>query len=126
MRKVTQQIRDAWLAGKARTIGNTRTDGTSVWLHDNEIIHRDKDGEVCFTNAGWPTMTTHERLSGILGIGFHRKDWETHMYDSDTRESHRMDSARWYTRGELLASSKRLQKEQKMQKKLKRITKIYT
>jgi hypothetical protein len=122
MRKVTQQIRDAWLAGKARTIGNTRTDGASVWLHDNEIIRRGKDGEVCFTNAGWPSMTTHERLSGILGIGFHRKDWETYMYDSDTRESYHMDSDRWYTRDELLASSKRLQ----IQKELEKTTKIYT
>ena len=46
MRKVTQQIKDAFEQGKAKKVDNTETDGKTVWLHGNAIVKRDPDGLV--------------------------------------------------------------------------------
>ena len=35
MRKVTEQIKQAFEQGKSKKVGNTETDGTSVFLHGN-------------------------------------------------------------------------------------------
>ena len=58
MRKVTQQIKDAFEQGKAKKVGNTETDGKTVWLHGNAIVKRDPDGLVRWSLAGWNTTTT--------------------------------------------------------------------
>ena len=72
MRKVTEQIKEAFEQGESKTVGNTRTDGTSVFLHGNEIVRRDVSGLVLATLAGWNTPTTRERVNGITGMGFHQ------------------------------------------------------
>ena len=72
MRKVTAQIKQAFEQGEPLKIGNTRTDGTSVFLHGNEIIRRDISGLVFATLAGHNTRTTRERVNGIAGMGFHQ------------------------------------------------------
>jgi len=72
MRKVTEEIKRAFEQGKARKVGNTSTDGTSVFLHGNEIVRRDTSGLVFATLAGWNTPTTRERVNGITGMGFHQ------------------------------------------------------
>lgn len=77
MRIVTEQIVEAFLAGKARKIGNTRTDGCAVYLHGNKIAewrfapvesgdHAPR--ELWITTAGWDTNTTKERLRGLPGV----------------------------------------------------------
>ena len=75
MRKVTQQIKEAWTNRKACTIGNTCTDGETVWLHGNAIVRRDKYNNIEFNVCGWNTVTTRERINGILGVGLHQKDF---------------------------------------------------
>ena len=65
MRKVTQQIKQAFERRESKTIGNTRTDGKTVWLHGNAIVKRDPDGLVRWSLAGWNTPTTRERVNGI-------------------------------------------------------------
>ena len=72
MRKVTKQIKEAFEQGKSLKVGNTRTDGKSVFLHGNEIVRRDASGLVFATLAGWNTPTTRERVNGITGMGFHQ------------------------------------------------------
>ncbi len=72
MRKVTERIKKAFEQGKSLKIGSTRTNGTSVFLHGNEIIRRDVSGLVFATLAGWNTPTTRERVNGITGMGFHQ------------------------------------------------------
>lgn len=82
MRKVTQAIVDAWSSRSRKTVQNTRTDGTSIWLHDNEIVRR-VGSDVEFTLAGWPTVTTRDRLNGVLrdyGIGIYQT--RGHQYAS--------------------------------------------
>lgn len=76
MRKVTEQIKKAFEQGKSLKVGNTKTDGNSVWLHGNRIVMRQEDGRVWATLAGWNTPTTRERVNGITGIGFYQKDFE--------------------------------------------------
>lgn len=74
MRKVTQLIADAWIAHRPRQVGNTMTDGKSVYLHGNLIATRhDNPLRWDFTLAGWDTVTTRERLNGLLqAIGAER------------------------------------------------------
>ena len=69
MRKVTQQIKKAFEQGKSLKVGNTRTDGKTVWLHGNAIVKRDPDGLVRWSLAGWNTPTTRERVNGIANAG---------------------------------------------------------
>lgn len=68
MRDIERLIGNAWNAGRSRTIKNTRTDGTSVYLHDNKILERQKDGRVLWTLSGWPTVTTRSRLRNIGNV----------------------------------------------------------
>lgn len=66
MRKITQRIAKAFHAQEHLRIDNTFTDGQSVWLFGNKIIERRPDGTY-FSLAGWNTLTTRERINGILG-----------------------------------------------------------
>lgn len=75
MRKVTERIKQAFEQGVSLKVGNTRTDGTSVFLHGNEIIKRDASGLVMATLAGWNTPTTRERINGITGLGIYQKNF---------------------------------------------------
>lgn len=75
MRQVTAQIKKAFEQGTSLKVGNTRTDGTSVFLHGNEIIKRDASGLVMATLAGWNTPTTRERVNGITGLGIYQKNF---------------------------------------------------
>lgn len=70
MRKITSLIKEAFEAGKSKTIGNTATDGNTVWLHGNAIIKKE-DGNIYATLAGWNTPTTKERTNEIVNAGFH-------------------------------------------------------
>ena len=65
MRKVTEQIKQAFEQGTSKKVGNTETDGQTVWLHGNAIVKRDFDGLVRWSLAGWNTPTTRERVNGI-------------------------------------------------------------
>ena len=73
-RKVTRTIREAFLARSRKTVGNTSTDGDSVYLHGNEIVHRDSiSGEIFLCTAGWNTPTTRERLKAFTDFPIYQK-----------------------------------------------------
>jgi hypothetical protein len=46
MRKVTREIVQSWARGESRTIGNTSTDGDTIWLHGNPIAWKTGDADV--------------------------------------------------------------------------------
>ena len=75
MRKVTEQIKQAFNNGTSLKVGNTRTDGQTVWLHGNAIVKRDPSGLVMATLAGWNTPTTRERVNGITGLGIYQSNF---------------------------------------------------
>jgi hypothetical protein len=69
MRKVTSEIVKAWARGDSLTVGNTSTDGNAIWLHGNAIAWKTGDADIiALTLAGWPTVTTRERLNGVLNF----------------------------------------------------------
>ena len=75
MRKVTQQIKKAFNQGKSLKVGNTRTDGQTIWLHGNANVKRDPGGMVRWSLAGWNTPTTRERVNGIANAGVRQKNF---------------------------------------------------
>ena len=76
MRKVTQQIKQAFEQGTSLKVGNTKTDGKTVWLHGNAIVKRDPDGLVRWSLAGWNSSTTRERVNGIANAGVRQVAFE--------------------------------------------------
>lgn len=64
MRAITHKIIQSFIEGKSKIIGNTITDGRSVFLHNKEIIKK-ANGQVWITTANWNTATTKERLRGL-------------------------------------------------------------
>lgn len=83
MRKVTKSVCEAFINGKKKSAGNTRTDGEALFLHGNKIAERREDG-IYATFAGWPTVTTRERLNGLcelLGLGrpFRQRRYNQHF-----------------------------------------------
>lgn len=65
MRQVSKTVITAFLQGKSKTVGNTRTDGNALFLYGNMIALKDD----CFLRisfCGWNTVTTRERLNSLL------------------------------------------------------------
>ena len=68
MRQETQKIMSAFLRGKKASAARTNTDGHNVWLHGNKIAQRSEGDFVDFSLAGWPTVTTRDRVNGLLEL----------------------------------------------------------
>lgn len=74
MRKITQKIAEAFREHRKLKIDNTETDGSNVWLFGKKIIsYGGIEHNLVFTLAGWNTLTTRERLNGILPISLTMK-----------------------------------------------------
>lgn len=78
MRKETQKAVDALLDGKNIKLSRTTVDGDCLMLHGNVIavVTRYPDGksikQIETTLAGWPTVTTRDRLNGLIQGWAHR------------------------------------------------------
>ena len=81
MRKVTKEIVSAFLNRETKTIGNSRTDKTTLYLHDNAIAKHRLDGSMKITTAGWNTPTTRERLNGLPGVKVYVRNHQLHLND---------------------------------------------
>ena len=68
MKKISQNIATSFLAGKPLQIDNTYTDGKKVFLHSNLIAKKIHPDKLEISLAGYPTMTTRERLNSILNV----------------------------------------------------------
>lgn len=71
MRKVTRVTVEAFLRREVKFSGNTKSTGQQLLLHGN-VIAEWRGGNVYATLAGWPTVTTRERLNGLcrcIGYG---------------------------------------------------------
>ena len=89
MRKVTEKTCTAFLTGTLANCGNTWTaiNGNEILLvlHGKVIAKRsiEDNSSVQVTLAGWPTVTTRDRLNGLchlLGNGrFYQKDHEQYF-----------------------------------------------
>ena len=73
MRKISQLAARAFIAGRKFNRDNTSVrlfptiagEMTELYLHGN-VIARNRNGKMQLTLAGWPTMTTRERLNTLL------------------------------------------------------------
>jgi hypothetical protein len=73
MRKITLKIARSLYQGKPCKISNTYTDGEKVFLHDNLIAFKRENG-LSISLAGWPTVTTRERINGLLKYFYENDD----------------------------------------------------
>lgn len=78
MRKVTLETTGAFMARRAFTMGNTHTDGTTLFLHGNAIAKHTPKG-LMITNAGWSSNTTKERLNGLQGVSISQKNHQWYL-----------------------------------------------
>jgi hypothetical protein len=81
MRKITREIVAAFMMRETKRIGNSYTNGTTLYLHDNAIAKFDKDGRLWITNAGWKSNTTKERLNGLPGVSIHQRNYTWYLND---------------------------------------------
>ena len=78
MRQETKKIAQAFIDGATARAARTHTDGEALYLHGNRIAWFDKSNDLHLTLAGWPGVTTRERLNGICELlydsrPFHQK-----------------------------------------------------
>ena len=78
MRKITRGVTTAFLNRVPKTMGNTHTDGTALYLHGNKIAEYRED-ELYITSAGWETNTTKERLNALPGVSITQKNWNWYL-----------------------------------------------
>jgi len=78
MRQITEQVVGAFNRGQSKKVGNTETDGISLWLFGNKIAEH-SEGGIWITNAGWKSPTTKERLNGITGVHVTQKKGEWYL-----------------------------------------------
>lgn len=79
MRQVTREIVQSFLSGRPRTIGNSNTDGRTLFLHGNAIARKETDGGLSICSGGWQSRTTKERLNGLPGVSISQKDWTWYL-----------------------------------------------
>ena len=90
MRKVSQKTARAFLDGVPATVGNTHTDGRTLYLHGNAIATRLESGLLAVTLAGWGPATTRERLNALPGIHATQRDGVQYI------NGERVDVDAWY------------------------------
>ena len=83
-KKVSTTIADAWFRGEAKRLSNTETDGETIWLFGNAIAWWTGPDRFTITTAGYPTVTTKERLNALPGVQVHQHKGELYL-----------DSKRW-------------------------------
>lgn len=72
MRQITKEAVSAFIAGTKLNKANMRVfhdaDGSHMLLHGNPVGFKDIAGNYWISNAGWPTVTTKERLNGLIEV----------------------------------------------------------
>lgn len=72
MRQITAEVTRAFEQRRVFKKGNSRTDGTAMYLFENKIAEWREDG-LWISNAGWSSSTTKERLNGLTGVRVHQR-----------------------------------------------------
>jgi hypothetical protein len=87
MRQETDKIVTAFLARKPAAAARTATDGTVLLLHGNRIAWHTDDGKIMATLAGWPTVTTRDRLNELArrlrSPGFSQMNFRQYFGDKE-------------------------------------------
>lgn len=59
------QVAEAFIKGQRAQSHNSKTDGQTYWLHDNNIARKGAGGSVIINWCGWYTPTTANHLNSI-------------------------------------------------------------
>lgn len=78
MNQTTSKVVNAFMNGEYLKVGNSYTDGNSLYLFNNKIAEHRSDG-LYISNAGWTSRTTKERLNGISGVNIYQKKYKFHL-----------------------------------------------
>lgn len=82
MRKITEQMLEAFINNRSKKIGNTEVIAsehkTVLLLHGNLIAESNVEG-LFIQNLGWETNTTKERLNSLPGVSIHQKNWKWYL-----------------------------------------------
>lgn len=89
MRKITRDAVNAFRNNEDFNRGNTQVmsgvNGAVMLLHGNAIAAWQDDGELYVSSAGWETVTTRDRLNGLLSScgcqGIYQKDFAWYWED---------------------------------------------
>lgn len=78
MRKITKDAIEAFLNGDSFSRSNTKVEieldkEVVLSLFTHPIATKLPNGEILVTNAGYPTVTTKERLNGIPGVSIQQR-----------------------------------------------------
>lgn len=77
MRKITELAVDSFMSAQPFRLNNTTVtcdDDVKMYLHGHLIASWSVIlGTISITDAGWPTMTTKERLNGLPGVYIQQK-----------------------------------------------------
>ena len=76
MKKITENITTAFQNRQAKKQGNTKTDGKTLWLYNNEIANYNEKNELEICDGGFQSVTTKERLNGLKGVKVHQKNFQ--------------------------------------------------
>lgn len=70
MRKITREATQAFINSRPYRNSNTmvtiENNRTYLYLHQNLIAHKDSQGNVKISDAGWATNVTKERLNAVI------------------------------------------------------------
>ena len=110
MRKVTEQVSNALINGKKKTVNHTVSNGKYITLHGNKIIVKGKFNtyfnlQGAVTPSGRPSPTTRERLNGYLyligcSFGFGQKNWEPVLHGRNNQNNYvvkPINDNQWYS-----------------------------
>ena len=103
MRNITETIAHAFMNGYEKRVSNSNTNGKSVFLWGNEII-RKHQGKIQINLCGYNTVTTRERINGVLsytgtGYGVTTKQGTVYLVDRQNNKKE-IPCDEWVTIGE--------------------------
>lgn len=99
MRKVEREVIVAFLERRSRKVGNTHTDGQTLYLHGNAIARHILMG-IQVSLAGWPTATTRSRINALSRLAgtstyLRQRSHVTWIYDPEL-PAEPMELDLWY------------------------------
>jgi hypothetical protein len=97
MRQVSKKIAAAFMQRRAAKSGNTRTDGDTIWLHENAIARWHNNDVFHVSFAGWGSVTTRERLNSLPAVRVHQSKHEQFIVNPRNGQDSKVDDLRaWF------------------------------
>lgn len=91
MRDISKNAANALFSGSSFKQSNTLVENGVLYLYGNQIARYDRQADKLFISlAGWPTLTTCERLNALDGVNINRKQGKVFLNGEE------IDYSSWY------------------------------